>query len=153
MGDACALRLFLDHGASTEPTMSIGFTALILAAQFGNTQTVSVLLKESKLDWKDDTEATVLHHAALNRHDEERRGELMRLLLTASTSVLEINAQASNGRTALYTACSYGHWQIMKVLLEHGANPALKSVDGDTVLDFARNNGHKQCVELLESIL
>lgn len=38
------------------------------------------------------------------------------------------------GRTALHDACSGGHPACVKLLLEHGADPDLMTVDGDVPL-------------------
>jgi hypothetical protein len=39
---------------------------------------------------------------------------------------------------------------VVKLLLEHGADPTAKNKDGDTPLDLARARGHREVVSLIE---
>ena len=55
------------------------------------------------------------------------------------------------GFTALMTAAAEGQTEVVRLLLEHGADPGLKDKDGDTAASFARENGHTAVVELLEN--
>lgn len=42
-----------------------------------------------------------------------------------------------------------GEEHLVLVLLDYGADSTLKDKDGETALDFARNNGHEEVVQLL----
>jgi ankyrin repeat protein len=63
----------------------------------------------------------------------------------------EVNVQgALEGFTPLMTAAAEGLADVVRILLEAGANRDIKDQDGDTALTFARQNGHTEVVKLLE---
>ena len=43
--------------------------------------------------------------------------------------------------------------EVVKLLLENGAEPAMKDIDGDNAETFARQNGHIEVAELLSEQL
>lgn len=50
----------------------------------------------------------------------------------------KVNAAAPvDGKTALFRAAIFGHVDVVRVLLEHGADPAVVGADGKTALDVA----------------
>lgn len=53
------------------------------------------------------------------------------------TAEVVIDTQEGNGWTALHSAARQGHIDIINMLLEHGANPAIKDKNGRTPLDHA----------------
>ncbi len=62
----------------------------------------------------------------------------------------EVDIQGTlEGFTALMTAAAEGQVDVVRVLLEHGADKDLEDKDGDTALSFARQNGHSEVIELL----
>eukprot|EP00698_Gefionella_okellyi_P015712 TRINITY_DN444_c1_g1_i1.p1 TRINITY_DN444_c1_g1~~TRINITY_DN444_c1_g1_i1.p1 ORF type:complete len:1073 (-),score=258.84 TRINITY_DN444_c1_g1_i1:24-3242(-) len=57
---------------------------------------------------------------------------------------------ASNGATAIHTACALGHTEVVEVLLQHGVD--IKSAPfGKTPIQYAQSSGHTAIVRLLES--
>jgi len=61
--------------------------------------------------------------------------ETVQRFLSISTEF--IDRQDKNGWSALHFASRSGHLRMIKLLLEHGGNPYLKSVTGQTPLDVA----------------
>lgn len=55
------------------------------------------------------------------------------------------------GLTALMAAARSGHEPIVAFLLDHGADPSIKSSDGFTAADLARKFGHPKVAALLHS--
>ena len=55
-----------------------------------------------------------------------------------------------NGKTPLYWAAIKGRIEVVKVLLEHGADPNIKNITGKTAIDVARMNGYSNIAELIE---
>jgi ankyrin repeat protein len=87
---------------------------------------------------------TPLHFAARNG-----QGEACRVLV--STCRVNIDSLDSYGWTPLIVAANYNELQIVEVLLELGADIALRDADDKTALDRAREGGHAEVAALLES--
>lgn len=73
--------------------------------------------------------------------------EIARMLVAHGANV---NAQGKDGFTPLLNA---GTLELMRFLLEHGANPFAKTERGETALDLAKQNNHKDMVALLEAAM
>ena len=52
--------------------------------------------------------------------------------------------------TALHWASLKNHTEVIKILLQHGAWTDIKSSTGRTPIDYARENNHKEAVDLLQ---
>ena len=50
-------------------------------------------------------------------------------------------------------AAAEGHLEIVNILLDNGADPSLKDVDGDTAESFAKRNGHIEVAKVLHEHL
>ena len=61
----------------------------------------------------------------------------------------EINARNEHGVTALMRAAYHGRGEMVRVLLEHGADPNLTRNDNFTALSLAAFFGHVEIVEVL----
>ena len=64
----------------------------------------------------------------------------------------DVNARDESGTSLLALAASKGHPVVAKLLLEAGANPAVKDLAGRDALDMARANGFVEIVELLSRV-
>ncbi|KAK8783496.1 hypothetical protein V5799_010140 [Amblyomma americanum] len=49
----------------------------------------------------------------------------------------------------LHWACDRGHLEVVKLLLDRGADPEAKDAEGQTPLHYAASCGHQQVAELL----
>lgn len=99
-GSVIVVEALLDGGADPEIRDGVeqgGGTPLLRAIDNNHISVVRRLLSR-KVDWmsKDRYHRTVIHGAAVNGHDA-----ILRLLLEQATD-LDIDAQGSNGRTALH---------------------------------------------------
>ena len=73
-----------------------------------------------------------------------------RALIFAYRKNININAQNFNGSTPLHFASRNGHEQVVRVLLDKGADAnAMFKDDGWTPLHFASQNGYEQVVRML----
>ena len=63
----------------------------------------------------------------------------------------EVNARDDSGMTLLGLAASKGRLGTLKLLLEAGANPAIRDLKGRDPLEMARANGFYEIVELLSA--
>src|SRR5918992_194827 len=61
----------------------------------------------------------------------------------------EINARNEHGMTALMRAARHGRLQMVRALLEHGADPNIARSDNFTALSLAAFFGHTEIVEVL----
>jgi len=62
---------------------------------------------------------------------------------------VDVNARESDGETPLHQAAYYGHLEVAKLLLEHGARRHIKNNEDETPLDLARKEGHQRVVQIL----
>ncbi len=121
-----------------------GNTLLILAADYGNTEIVRLLLKKNKenLEDKNTDGNTALIIAASSGHKDT-----VELLLQEGA---DINATDRGGWTPLMLAAAKGHIEVVKSLLKKNKeNLKAKNTDGNTALIIAASSGHKDTVELL----
>lgn len=92
----------------------------------------------------DDQNYTELHRVILGLHG----GDLSEAVREAPRSM--INATDSCGRTALMWAIIRNDPQSTEILLQHGANPEIKDIDGETPLHQAcASTTDTTCVQLL----
>lgn len=120
-------------------------TPMMFAAFNGHTVVVGFLVeKGAEVDNMDINGRTALMYASSGPFEET-----VKLLLAKGA---EVNVQGTlEGFTALMTAAAEGQIEIVRRLLDHGADRSLEDKDGDTALSFARQQGHAEVVKLLES--
>ena len=110
-----------------------GFTALHLAAFFGQEEAAKILLErgaEVNLVARHATlHVTPLHSAAAGSHSE-----IVKLLLEHGA---DPNAAQDGGFTPLHSAAQNDDRESAEALLEAGADPALASDEGKTPADLA----------------
>ena len=97
------------------------------------------LLEVNKTGW------TALHYAATNGHLT-----LIRFLLEQNAY---IDAEAPSGTTPLMMAAHYGTPEAVKLLLDEGADPMLKNLQGLTAIDFANRANRKESSELIAAFI
>ncbi|RWS25439.1 Ankyrin repeat and SAM domain-containing protein 3-like protein [Leptotrombidium deliense] len=74
----------------------------------------------------------------------------MRLVQSFLRKSVNPNITNTSGWTSLMYAANYGHYNVVRLLIECGADVNLQEwVYGRTALMFAANNGHTRCVEIL----
>ena len=55
------------------------------------------------------------------------------------------------GGTPLHTAAFVGDPEVLRMLLDRGADPRLTTDDGKTAIDIARERGHAEAAALLSA--
>jgi ankyrin repeat protein len=138
-------------GAESTPTSAPlgpirpGPSALMIAAQNGNAQEVTLLLANDRLDPNiaDQDGNTPLIFAAGDGH-----ASVVTLLL--ANERVDPNLANNSGWTALMWAADEGHASVVTLLLANDrVDPNMADQDGDTALIGAADNGHASVVTLL----
>jgi ankyrin repeat protein len=145
-GDADAVRAAIAEGADVNRRATDGQTPLLDAAQRGHTEVVTLLLAagaDPRITDAGNMKATPAHKAGYMGHADVAR------LLVADPR-LELDTQGPyNGYTALHDAVWHGHLETARVFVDAGARLDLRTLDGRTPLDMARDYGYQALVELL----
>jgi len=134
-GQADAVRLLLESGASTGPTTRRGSTALYIACQKDQLDCVRLLLgANADADQANEDGVTPLYIAC-----QKGYLECVRLLLGASAAV---NQARGDGVTPLYIACQEGQLECAQLLLEAGG--AVDQATND-ILEYGRTICFPSC--------
>ena len=126
-------RLLLERGGDVNARSKNGCTPLHLAVFHGRLEVTRFLLEHganAKLEIEGGE--TVLDIASRSKYDsEEHRVGMVRLLLEHGG---DINARNKNACTPLHSAVLYGRLEVVRVLLDNGANAKLEIEEGATAL-------------------
>ena len=165
-GHSEIVRLLVDRGAELDITdKKDGETALILASARGHSEIVKILLdKGANIQAMNDFGWTALALASTHGHSE-----IVRLLVDRGANVQTISKgnpykfreyegfRGSVGgirfydfrMTALMLASARGHSEIVKILLDKGAEIHVRDFQDQTALMMASENGHLEVVKVL----
>ena len=144
-GNQGEVERLVSKGVAVDTVDAEKHTPLMFAAFNGHTAVVAFLHeKGAEIDAKDINGRTALMYAASGPFVET-----VKFLLDEGA---EVNLQGTlESFTALMTAAAEGQIDVVRLLLDRGADATLEDEDGDTALSFARQGGHTDVVELLES--
>jgi ankyrin repeat protein len=134
--DRLAELLRADGGIATA-FAGDGFTALHLAAFFGQTEPARLLLDAAALPnvvSRNQLQVMPLHSAAAGSHLG-----VARLLVAAGA---DVNATQRHGYTPLHAAAQNGNAELTELLLDAGADPTARTDDGLSPGDLAKAAGH-----------
>lgn len=130
--------------ASVDDRGPDGYTALHLAASFGQVEVARLLLgrgADPNAVALNESRVTPLHSAVAASHRDTAG-----LLLALGAGP---NAIQCGGWTALHTAARDGDQAIVDMLLLRGADATRAADDGKTAIDLAEENGHGALAKLL----
>lgn len=132
-----AAKLLVERGADVHFRDQYGHNALFFAIQKNSVEMVETLLKSGArpdiIDPDPDRNyTTTLSVAALYGNPD-----IMALLLEYGGSSIIDFQDSKIQHTALHSAVNGGWLEVVKVLVEHGANSSLKSRQGLSALDLA----------------
>lgn len=123
-----------------------GFYPLGLAAYFKHPDTVHMLLDlgaDVHQAASNGTKVTALHAAV-----SSNQPQVVRWLIEAGA---DVNARQQMDYTPLMGAAANARHDILEMLLAHGADASLKTTDGKTAADLAREHGHADIAARLEN--
>lgn len=118
---------------------SDGFTALHLAAFFGQVEAARLLIAHSappNVVSRNPLKVMPLHSAAAGSHVG-----VARVLVSAGA---DVNAVQPHGYRPLHAAAQSGNAELTELLLTAGADPAARTDDGQTPADLAAAAGHAE---------
>ena len=144
-GDEELVRLFIKYGANPEIKNKAGKTPLMIAVQEGNAKASQALI-ESDIELtkiQDQEKNTLLALAVIGG-----RTDIVKLL--TRTGAIQINSKNELGKTALMYASEFGEEEQVQLLLDAKADKALKSNDGMTAYDYAKEWNHKGVMKRLK---
>jgi uncharacterized protein len=145
-----AARLLVARGANLEIADDLKDTPLLYAGAEGRIEILRLLVKAgANLRARNRYGGNALIPAAHHGHVEA-----VRELLTKTS--IDVNHVNDPGWTALIEAVILAdggptHQRIVRLLLDHGADPALADRDGVTPLEHARRRGYQEMVTMLEA--
>ena len=139
------------EGHDPNMTSETGMTALILAARYGDTSVVLLLMSDPRVDVNlcDENGMTALYFASWKGHSE-----IVSILL-ANPNVLR-NVRDRWGITPLMISAGDGHATVVKMLLaDQHVDPTMTDwVEGWTALNYAIEGGvYKYTIPVLELLL
>lgn len=142
-GDPAALQAALASGASVDERDTNGHTALMLACRLGHVELAKALLEAgaSPNRHTSDNEETVLHQLARNGGSAE--------LIALVCSKAKLDRADRFGWTPLMVAAGKGRIDVVRALLDAGADATLPAPDGRTAAQLAQERGHGELVALL----
>lgn len=144
--DRVAMFLLSRPEVKVEHRNAKGESPLMMAALKGKLELVRRLIDRqaevNKPGW------APLHYAAT--HASERSLPVVRLLLEYHAF---IDAQSPNGSTPLMMAALYGNPQVVRLLLEEGADTAMKNEQGLSAIDFAHRAGRKETADAIAAAI
>lgn len=140
------LLLVRDAKASTTGADQRGWTALHKAAQKGDATVIKYLLEYgANVNASDKFAMTPLHRAA-------EMGRLDAIVALGADKQINIDSRGIKDSTPLMLAAQNGHIEIVKLLLERGADSTLRDRNGRTARDRAedaqRSNWEDICMLL-----
>ena len=145
-GDGEKVKKYLEAGINVNALDMEGHTALMLAAFNGHTDIVlSLIHKGAVVDRRDLMGRTALLYASTGPFPETVKALLDK---GAEPNVVDSDEHFS----PLMHAAAEGNLDVVKLLMEYGADHSLTDVDGDNAEIFARQAGHEQVAGYLQSV-
>ena len=122
-------ELLLEHGAEVDTRDKDHWTPLHFASQYGKAEILRLLLDHgAEVNAETDNREKPLHLVSYGEYKSQEVGvHLIQLLLERSA---DVNARRNDHQTPLHAASYFGNVGIVRLLLDHGADPEANA-DGD----------------------
>lgn len=146
---------FLAHGASPNTTCAVDLTPLSVAVQFGSISTIQAMFEHGG----SIKHGQLLHHAV--RRDLPDYLDVLALVLSKNPPINNVMYQdlpsyyqyrAFALGTPLHEAAKDGKLDVVKILLEMGANPLIKDSRGEIPLQRAERARRRSVIDYLQPI-
>jgi ankyrin repeat protein len=144
-GNIAEIKKSLDAGADINAEDALDRTPLHIAAFYGRTKIIDLLVANgADVNAADHTAMTPLHAAVISGGRQA-----VQLLLDRQA---DLQARNDEGQNALHLAAATGQPRLTRLLIERGADPRMPDSGGRTPLYYAKKNYHPQTTALLEEI-
>jgi ankyrin repeat protein len=128
------LRAALDSGADPNEKDNFGTTALQNAIAHKKDEAVAMLLEHgADVTIQDNDGSTALHYAI-----EYGLPNVVTLLLAKNPKIVAIGDKHGNEPLWVATFNARGNYEIVSLLMRHGANPAHRNRASRSAVDFAK---------------
>lgn len=146
-GDLDTVKYLIKKGADVDAINGIGETPVHTAAAWANLPVLKYLVEETKanLNAKTIRGDSPAHNAICTVPTFRGLLKLNVIKYLINDRHVDINTQGFMGNSLLHTAVYYGRLDIVKYLVEKGANINAVNDDGDTPLDTATKIQGKEC--------
>lgn len=141
LGRVAGLERWAASGAGVGGHAADGFTALHLACYFGHPEAAAWLLAQGADPTAAAPGGLQPLHSALASPALTSVPALVRMLLAAGA---QVDAVQRGGFTAFHAAAQRGSIELSGLLLEAGADPALRTGIGEDAVDLARSKGQSE---------
>ena len=137
------VKMLVRAGAGVRATDNRGDTCLLLAADFGNTETVRYLvnLPEVDVNHRDSDGCTAVLLAAWKNHPD-----VVEVLIDAGA---DMEVQDEHGHSPLHLACCSRALAVVKMLVRAGAGVRVTNNGGGSCLELAATNADTETVRTL----
>ncbi|KAJ8942684.1 hypothetical protein NQ314_010008 [Rhamnusium bicolor] len=146
-GHSGNISVLLQHNSNILLRDSNGMTPSDLAEKCGHSKCVAILKDASDAKEKARLDIHAAIRDACTQGDVHSVQQLLQSL--QKDAELIVNMAPSGANTLLFTACQVGNKEIVKILLEHGADGRYHSVTKYSPLYIACYHGYHDIVELL----
>ncbi len=135
-GRAALVQLLLDHGGDPLAADDTGKTPIIYAAASGQLEIVKLLLAQKiDINTRYANDLTLLMWAC-GPDDSVAEPQALEVVSYLVEAGAHIDDRDARGRTALMIAAEGNHGEIARLLVAHGADPALKDKAGKRAADL-----------------
>ena len=143
-GVSSITELVMKEGLDPSQPNAAGETPIYIASQEGHAEIITLLKEKNPelLKTKDLKGNNIITAAVINMRDE-----LLDVLIKEVPNL--INEQNHDGKTALMYASEYGGTEMVKSLLNAGADPSIKDKENKTAVLLAKEWKHKEIIKLL----
>ncbi|WP_442904749.1 ankyrin repeat domain-containing protein [Glycomyces sp. MUSA5-2] len=148
-----AARVLVAHGADPDARDDLGDTPWVTCGVTGSVAMMRAILPAAPdLEVPNRRGGSPLHPAAERGH-----ADYVREVLAATDIAAVVDRVNYNGWTALLEAVALGdggepHQEIVALLLDAGADAAIRDRNGRTALDHARDRGYEVIADLLANV-
>ena len=142
-GDVSSITEYVRQGGNLNVSNSRGYTPFILATYHGHDEAASALVDAG-------ADACALDEKGSNAYmGVAFKGYLHTAKWLLEHTSCDVNHINGAGQTALMMASLFGHEEIVKLLIQHGADPKIVDDQGNTAESLAQGQGLTQILNII----